>query len=169
MTLVLTKLSEFGKNVLYNCELLTFTLEQHYNTKIYVDKFSQEKTSKVPTIIDKYLPPAGYSSYREVCLYGRGIQKPMLYAISLVYSNNMSADFNSELINSNVPIGKLIKHFAYKTSRIVHQIEVLYNEQISVYLDIAPTDLLVVKCSTISSNNRPLFFVCEFFDFNRLV
>lgn len=58
--------------------------------------------------------------YREVLIHGRG--KPMIYALSYIALNRCKEEAHDDLVNGEIPIGKLLKKYEVESRREIRDI-----------------------------------------------
>jgi chorismate-pyruvate lyase len=89
-----------------------------------------------------------------------------LYAISLIRSESDPSELEQNITYCQEPIGKIIERLELESYRKVIKKGIIFDERISKILGFPSEEALAYKVYCIRVQNRPKFFIGEFFHLN---
>ena len=142
---------------------LTEILEAHFLERIELDKVSE----RVLTFKATTAPFVGMTGEqvleRKINLRGANSGTTYVHAESLLLTGRLSPQFQRELIETNVPLGRLWRHHRLETHKQLVSMESRPAQELSGHLGCAPDSRLLGRSYDVFSAGRPIMRISEFF------
>ncbi|MDA2068157.1 chorismate pyruvate-lyase family protein [Bacillus cereus] len=152
--------TSYGKILLFSTSSMTRLLEIYNDEEIKVEIIQQTDNYILPSILTPFVNDTKNTILREAYLYTRESLKTCLHAFSLLFVNNIEDCIQEELIQGEIPIGKIIEKYKLETYREILTISNLEHNNDS-FLGIGEN--IIYKVSEIRYKMKPLFLVAELF------
>jgi chorismate-pyruvate lyase len=142
---------------------LTEILEAHFLERIELVKLSE----RLLTFDDGSAPFAvelGETVLeRKINLRGAPSGTRYVYAESLIFVDRLEPSFRSELLETNIPLGRLWRHHRLETYKQIVSIESRPAHEISVHLDCAEDLPILARAYDVFSDRRQVMRISEYF------
>ncbi|PEW07823.1 chorismate pyruvate-lyase family protein [Bacillus cereus] len=153
-------LSLFQKILLMTDGTVTDLLRIYTNDKIVVKKLNHDFTLSGKS--EEFLCPLETSILKREILLGDKM-KNYIYADSTLIFENLSRTIQSNLLETDCPIGLLWKNEKLETYREITDIRSEYNGELSKYFDVHPNTPLLSRTYLIHNNHKKLGMITEKF------
>ncbi|MCK5878043.1 MAG: DUF98 domain-containing protein [Candidatus Marithrix sp.] len=157
------KLSPLQRILLVADGTLTKILEAYLTEELQVIKLSEEIV-----IIDEDILPLEIEIgckviKRKILLQGQISQRNWLYAESIIVIERLEEKFRTELIESDVPIGRLWSEYNIETFKeIISSTQELAND-LSEYFNVDKQEQLLCRTYRVFSKQKPIMMIMEKF------
>ncbi len=142
---------------------VTAMLEAYLSEPIQVVKLSENLAKielKLPNI---QLNPEEQVIARKVLLQGKKSSRNFIYADSLILINNLEERFRHQLLNTNIPIGKLWSEQKVETFKEIIDSGIEPANELSNYFGIEPEENLLFRTYSVSSQGKITMIITEKF------
>jgi chorismate-pyruvate lyase len=162
----LTGLSRFQKILLITDGTVTKLLEHYVDETIIVHKLHetiQRGVNTFPTTYPSSIKTPLDVLRREICLQGELTGKNWIYAESTIFIDHLSADFRYDLLESNLPIGKLWIKYRLETYKNILSTQQEKAQTLAPYFSIEPQDSMISRTYSVSSKQKIIMMITEKF------
>ncbi len=145
---------------------VTAMLEAYLSEPIQVVKLSENLAKielKLPNI---QLNPEEQVIARKVLLQGKKSSRNFIYADSLILINNLEERFRHQLLNTNIPIGKLWSEQKVETFKEIIDSGIEPANELSNYFGIETEENLLFRTYSVSSQGKITMIITEKFPEN---
>lgn len=159
----LKKLSPLQRIILISNGTLTELLEHLVDEPLQVVKLHESINATSNEIAYLNLPKNQQVITREICLQGKNSGQNWLYAKSKIVLERLPLSFREDLLDSQIPIGKLWAKHRVETYK---EIELPFSEmaeKLALYFNIAPEKELLGRTYRVFSNQQPIMMLTEKF------
>lgn len=159
----LKNLSPLQRIILISNGTLTELLEHLVVEPLQVVKLHESIDATSDEIAYLDLPKNQQVITREICLQGKNSGKNWLYAKSKIVLERLPTQFQKDLLDSQIPIGKLWAKHRVETYK---EIELPFSEmaeKLAIHFNIAPKDELLGRTYRVFSNQQPMMMLTEKF------
>lgn len=160
----LHQLSMIQKMLMITDGTLTELLEAYWNEKIHITKLSEETTHHTENMKLLDAQPEEDVLERKILLQGTVSKKNWLYAESLIIPARLDTGFRRDLIESQIPIGKLWKK--YRTETFKEMMSYFFepaNDLASYFAQINTEDTVLCRTYRIFTKGKPVMTITEKF------
>jgi chorismate-pyruvate lyase len=159
----LSHLSPLQRIILISNGTLTKLLENLIGEQLTVLKLQENIESTQNEIPYLELLANQQIIQRKICLQGQNSKKNWLYAESIIVPDRLSELFRQDLLESQIPIGKLwAKHRIEMFKELSQPFEESAG-QLATHFGIAAEDILLGRTYRIFSNQQPIMMLTEKF------
>ena len=143
---------------------LTILLEAFTGNEIKISGLKQKTISSNEKLSKELKINSGEKlNEREVILSAE--QKPLVYARSYAVISRLSNDAKNDILNTDIPIGKILKKHKVEMHREIREIRIKSDEKIAKILNLnnKNNDKILWRSYVIIQNNVPLMKIEEYF------
>lgn len=142
---------------------LTKMLETYTQEYLDVVKLSEEKVTLTHDIVPMRLFAGDEVSERKILLKGRSSRRNWLYAESIIVPERLPAEFQRQLVETRLPIGKLWKKYKLETFKEILCYCRESAENVFFYFDLHHTDPVLSRTYVAHSGGKPIMLITEKF------
>lgn len=157
------ELSIIQKILLITDGTLTEILETYLNEPIHIAKLSERI---IPEAQNDIFPDIGKKERileRKILLQGGESRNNWLYAESFIIPDRLDIQFQNDLIESRIPIGKLWKMYRMETFKEPVTFFQKKASQLADYFEINSEDMLLCRTYRIFADRQPFMMITEKF------
>lgn len=159
----LAQLSPLQKIILIYNGTLTKLLENLLGEKLTVLKLHESIEINQDEIAYLELPANEHVAQRKICLQGQSSGTNWLYAESVIALDRLPPLFREDLLNSQIPIGKLWMKYRIETFKeLLPPFEDRAGE-LAVNFDMRPEQRLLGRTYRVFSHQQPIMMLTEKF------
>lgn len=159
----LKTLSPLQRIILISNGTLTELLEHLVDEPLQVVKLHESINATNAEIPYLNLPENQQVITREICLQGVNSRQNWLYAKSKIVLNRLPQRFREDLLDSQIPIGKLWAKHRVETYKELDAPFFESAEKLAIHFNIAPEDELLGRTYRVFSNQQPMMMLTEKF------
>jgi len=100
---------------------------------------------------------------RRVLLRGERSRKNYVYAESLIGIDRLGPGFRQGLVESNMPLGRLLLEHQLETYKEMIQVRSQSAGELSLYFECSETALLLIRSYRVVSGGKPVMIITEHF------
>ena len=100
---------------------------------------------------------------RNILLHGATSHRNYVYAESLIAIHRLGPEFREQLVNSNIPLGRLWLEHKLETFKQIQHVRCQDANKLSHYFDCADGTRLLVRTYHVFSAAEPLIAITEYF------
>ena len=142
---------------------VTAMLEAYLSEPIQVVKLSENLAKMELKLPNIKLNPEEQVIARKVLLQGKMSRRNFIYADSLILINNLEERFRHQLLNTNIPIGKLWSEQKVETFKEIIESGMEPANELSNYFCIEPKENLLFRTYSVSSQGKINMIITEKF------
>ena len=141
---------------------LTILLEAFAGSEIKISGLKQKTIPANEKLADELKINSGEElNEREVILSAE--QKPLVYARSYGVISRLSKGARNDILNTDIPIGKILKKHKVEMHREIKEIGIISNAKIAKILNLSNNNKILWRSYTIIQKNVPLMKIEEYF------
>ncbi len=161
-----TNLNGFQRMLMKANGTVTAMLEAYLAEPIQVVKLSENLAKMKLEFPNIKLNSEEQVIARKVLLQGKISGGNFIYADSLILINNLDKRFRHQLLNTNIPIGKLWTEHKVETFKEIIEFGIEPANELSNYFSIDPKENLLVRTYSVSSQGKINMIITEKFPEN---
>ncbi|MDM8565603.1 chorismate lyase [Candidatus Halobeggiatoa sp. HSG11] len=157
------ELTPFQRILLVADGTLTKILEAHLTEALEVVKLSEEVITITQDILPLEIKTGCEVIKRNILLQGQITQRNWLYAESIIVLERLDKEFREELIESDIPIGKLwLEHKIETFKEIITSAREPAND-LSEYFNVSREEKVLYRTYRVFSKQQPVMMITEKF------
>lgn len=142
---------------------LTEILEAHFLERIELVKISERVLASGDDGARVGAEPGEPVLERKITLRGTKTRTRYVYAESLLLVSRLEESFRTELLETNVPLGRLWRHHRLETYKELVSIDCRPAREFGAHLDCAADAPVLGRAYTVFSSKRPVMRIAEYF------
>lgn len=156
-------LSPFQRILLTTDGTVTEILEAYLFEPIQIVKLSEDTVSTTVDIPALDLPQGREIIKRKILLQGRISRKNFVYAESLIVPDRLEENFKYELLNTQVPMGRVWREKRMETFKEIIDSALESAEHLSEYFQLEQDAKMLSRTYQVFSASRPIMIITEKF------
>jgi chorismate-pyruvate lyase len=142
---------------------LTEILEAHLLERIELVKVSERTLTFDGCTVPIAVEPDETVLERKINLRGARSGAKYVYAESLILVDRLEPSFQRDLLETNIPLGRLWRHQRLETYKQLASIDCRPARELSIHLDCAEDSPILARAYDVFSSRRPIMRISEFF------
>lgn len=157
------RLSPLQRILLITDGTLTEILEAHFLEPIELVKLSQRIAVASAGMAPSFAEPGESILERKINLRGARSRRVYVYAESMLLADRLDPRFRAELMDSEIPLGRLWHKFQLETYKDLVSVHCRPCGELGSHLDCPETSQVLARTYDVVSSDRPLMRISEFF------
>jgi len=158
-----SRLSPLQRILLITDGTLTEILEAHFLEPIELVKLSQKVFRSDTDLPAPFVAPGEAVLERKINLRGSRSRRLYVYAESLLLVDRLDRQFRAELMESEIPLGRLWHKFQLETYKDLVSVAYRASGELGTRLDCSANSCILARTYDVISSRRPLMRISEYF------